>query len=125
MESVLFDIFINMVIGYVIARLVIWLFVQRIEAKLNSELETLIDRMVDEVLILVTVEVDNNQYFCYNAITKDFVCQGYTLTEIADRFMTRYPDKKIALYNGDETALATLKQQMEQLRVENEAKPST
>ena len=125
MESVLFDIFINVVVGYAIARLVIWLFVQRLEAKLHSELETLVDRVVDGVLIPITVEVDNNQYFCYNAMTKDFVCQGYTLTEIADRFMARYPEKKIALYNGDETALATLKQQMEQLRVENEARSSS
>lgn len=125
MESVLFDIFINAVIGYVIARLVIWFFVQRMEAKLHTELETLVDRMVDEVLIPVTVEVDNNQYFCYNAITKDFVCQGYTLKEIADRFMARFPDKKIALYNGDETALATLKQQMEELRIDSGAKLPT
>ena len=115
MESVLFDIFINVAIGYVIARLVIWLFVQRLEAKLHSELETLVDRVVDGVLIPVTVEVDNNQYFCYNAMTKDFVCQGYTLTEIADRFMARYPDKKIALYNGDETAVRTLKEQLEKV----------
>ena len=125
MESALFDIVINIAIGYAIARLVIWYLEQRIRARLNNDLETLINRMADEVLIPVTVEVQDNQYFCYNAITKDFVCQGYTLTEIADRFMTRFPGKKIALYDGDETALATLKQQMEELKIESGIKTST
>lgn len=119
MESGLFDIVINVAIGYVIARLVIWFIERRVKARFDNELETLVNRMVDEVLIPVTVEVDNNQYFCYNAITKDFVCQGHSVTEIADRFMARYPDKKIAFYNGDETALATLKKQMEELKNEN------
>lgn len=125
MESALFDIVINIAIGYAIARFIIWLLERRIKARFNNDLETLVNRMVDEVLIPVTVEVQDNQYFCYNAITKDFVCQGYNLTEIADRFLARYPGKKIALFDGDETALATLKRQMEELRVENGMKSST
>lgn len=119
MESTLFDILINAVIGYVIVRAVLWFVERHLEEKLQSEIEVLVNRVVDEVLIPVTVEVTDNQYFCYNAMTQDFVCQGYNLKEIADRFITRYPDKKIALYNGDQTALTTLKKQMEELKNEN------
>lgn len=62
-------------------------------------------------LILLTVEVDHNQYLCYNAVTQEFVCQGVDITEIAQRFSARFPDKTVAIFNGDTTAVATLKQQ--------------
>ena len=62
-------------------------------------------------LILLTVEVDQNQYLCYNAVTQEFVCQGVDITEIAHRFRDRFPDKKVAIFNGDTAAVATLKQQ--------------
>lgn len=74
----------------------------------------------EEKLIALTVEVDNNQYFCYNSITKDFVCQGSDLKEIRERFRARYPDKDAAIYDGDETAVAVLKSQLKELKKQNE-----
>ena len=62
-------------------------------------------------LILLTVEVDHNQYLCYNAVTQEFVCQGADVTEIAQRFRARFPDKTVAIFNGDTDAVATLRQQ--------------
>jgi hypothetical protein len=73
-----------------------------------------------ERLIALTVEVDNNQYFCYNSITNDFVCQGSDLKEIRERFRERYPDKDAAIYDGDESAVATLKLQLKDLKKQNE-----
>ena len=61
------------------------------------------------------MEIDNNQYFCYNALTKDFVCQGYSLKEIIERFRLRFPNKAAAIYDGDEIAVRTLRNQMEEL----------
>ena len=68
-----------------------------------------------EQLIPLTVEVDQNQYFCYNSITKAFVCQGHSLKEIIERFRLRFPHKAAAIYDGDETAVRTLRNQMEEL----------
>jgi hypothetical protein len=68
-----------------------------------------------EQLIPLTVEVDQDQYFCYNSITKAFVCQGYSLKEIVERFKQLYPDKAAAIYDGDETAVRTLKLQLKDL----------
>jgi len=62
-------------------------------------------------LVLLTVEVDCDQYLCYNAVTQEFVCQGADITEIAHRFRDRFPDKMVAIFNGDTAAVATLKQQ--------------
>jgi hypothetical protein len=119
MESVLLDILISCVIGYTIARIVLWVVVKRMEAQLEAELNTLVDRIVDDLLVLATVEVDGNQYLCYNAKTNEFICQGVDLKEIAANFVTRFPAKKLAIHNGDATAVETLKKQMEELKNEN------
>jgi hypothetical protein len=119
MELMLVDILFNIVLGYVLARLVFWMFVKHMEAKMEAELHTLVDRIVDDLLVLATVEVDGNQYLCYNSNTNEFLCQGIDLREIATNFAARFPAKKLAIYDGDATAVDTLKKQMEELKNEN------
>ena len=80
------------------------------QAKLQPVLDYA-QRAATGELILLTVEVDHNQYLCYNAVTQEFVCQGADVTEIAQRFRARFPDKTVAIFNGDTTAVATLQQQ--------------
>ena len=80
----------------------------------QTELQPVLDyaqRAATGELILLTVEVDHNQYLCYNAVTKEFVCQGADVTEIVQRFRDRFPDKTVTIFNGDDTAVATLQQQ--------------
>lgn len=89
---------------------------RHIEQSMESELTGVGQALDEERLIALTVEVDQNQYFCYNSITKDFVCQGSDLTEIRERFRARYPDKDAAIYDGDKTAVATLKSQLKDLK---------
>jgi hypothetical protein len=84
--------------------------------RMSDELTTVGQALDQERLIALTVEVDDNQYFCYNSITKDFVCQGRDLKEIRERFRERYPDKDAAIYDGDKTAVATLKSQLKDLK---------
>jgi hypothetical protein len=111
-------------IGWVITNLVLSLlaFLLRwhVEQSMESELTGVGQALDEERLIALTVEQDNDQYFCYNSITKDFVCQGSDLTEIRERFRARYPDKDAAIYDGDKTAVATLKSQLKELKKQNE-----
>ena len=101
------------IVVYIGTRLALdWLF-NRLTRQLRADIEEFADRLATGKLIPVTVEVDQDQYFCYNALTKDFVCQGFTLAEIAERFMARFPESKLAIYNGDETAVRVLKSQLE------------
>jgi len=72
-----------------------------------------VDRAITGDLVLLTVEVDHNQYLCYNAVTQEFVCQGANLTQIAQSFRARFPDKTVAIFNGDTTAVSALKLQFE------------
>jgi hypothetical protein len=111
-------------IGWVITNLVLsllaFLLRRHIEQSMEQELVGVGQALDEERLIALTVEIDQNQYFCYNSITKDFVCQGSDLTEIRRRFRERYPDKDAAIYDGDRTAVAALKSQLEDLKKQNE-----
>jgi hypothetical protein len=111
-------------IGWVITNLVLslleFLLRRHLERSMESELTGVGHALDEERLIALTVEVDQNQYFCYNSITKDFVCQGSDLKEIRERFRARYPDKDAAIYDGDESAVATLKSQLKELKKQNE-----
>ena len=111
-------------IGWLISSIalsVLEFFLRRhLERSMESELTGVGQALDEERLIALTVEVDNNEYFCYNSITKDFVCQGSDLKEIRERFRVRYPDKDAAIYDGDETAVATLKSQLKELKKQNE-----
>jgi len=111
-------------IGWLITNLVLsllaFLLRRHIEQSMESELTGVGQALDEERLIALTVEVDNNQYFCYNSITNDFVCQGRNLKEIRERFRARYPDKDAAIYDGDKTAVATLKSQLKDLKKQNE-----
>ena len=102
-------------VGVILFLLFVWAVARRLRVQFESELEITMKNLAHERLIALTVEIDNNQYFCYNALTKDFVCQGYSLKEIIERFRLRYPNKAAAIYDGDETAVQTLRSQMKEL----------
>ena len=107
------------VINIIFGLLKAWLM-YKFEQHIGKELTSVGHTLDEQRLIALTVEQDNDQYFCYNSITKDFVCQGSDLTEIRKRFRERYPDKDAAIYNGDQTAVAALKSQLEELKKQNE-----
>ena len=45
---------------------------------------------------------------------------GRILKEIRERFKLRFPDKDAAIYDGDKTAVATLRAQLKELKEKNE-----
>jgi hypothetical protein len=115
LETIIAAMFTGVGFGVIVFLLFVWIISRRIQFRVDSELGATIEKLAQDRLIALTVEIDNNQYFCYNALTKDFVCQGYSLKEIIERFRLRYPNKAAAIYDGDETAVKTLRNQMEEL----------
>jgi uncharacterized protein (DUF58 family) len=124
MEQII-EIVIWFAISYMLVRVLTTWLLNRLTREIRAEIQEYADRLDSGQLIPVTVEVDQAQYFCYNAITKDFVCQGHTLKEIAERFSLRFPESKLAIYNGDETAVKVLKEQLETLGTTNSIKLPT
>ena len=100
-----------MILIHVGLNLMTWM----IKRRTDSNLEEVSNDLELERLIPLTVEVVDNQYFCYNSITQDFVCQGTDLVSIVRKFKQRYPDKAAAIFDGDDTAVRTLKSQLKEL----------
>jgi hypothetical protein len=107
---------LNFILDLVFWGIVSWfVFTWAVSRYLERQIGSVVQALDQERLIPLTVEVDLDQYFCYNSITKAFVCQGRNLKEIVERFQQRYPDKSAAIYDGDETAVRTLKHQLKEL----------
>jgi hypothetical protein len=115
LETIITAMFTGVGFGVILFLIFVWAVSRRIRIQFESELTTTMKNLAHERLIALTVEIDNNQYFCYNALTKDFVCQGYSLKEIRERFRLRYPHKAAAIYDGDEVAVQTLRNQMKDI----------
>ena len=109
--------FVNFILNVMFFGALTWfVFTWTVSRYLEShQVGSVVRDLDEERLIPLTVEVDLDQYFCYNSITKAFVCQGRNLKEIVERFRQRYPDKAAAIYDGDETAVRTLKSQLKEL----------
>ena len=90
----------------------------RIKARMVEEVSEIAQDLEAEKLIALTVEVDGDQFLCYNAQTMSFVCQGRDLKEIRERFRERFPSKSAAIYNGDESAVKVLRTQLKELNKE-------
>ena len=109
------EFFVNGVVIMILIHVGLNLIAWMVKRRVDSDLEEVSNDLELERLIPLTVEVVDNQYFCYNSITQDFVCQGVNLVEIVKRFKQRYPEKSAAIYDGDETAVRTLKSQLKEL----------
>ena len=112
----IWDFLGGLVVGAVIAG--VWMF-YRINAlvdKITQELEDMDDQLPDAV-IHVSVEADNNMLYCYSREDKQFICQGRTLKDIEQAFLSRFPDKLCVISEGDQELL-------KQLHAENENKSS-
>lgn len=92
-----------------------WLALRRASQKIQAELEKGLLQIDQDRLVLLRVEVNNDQFLCYNLQTKDFVCQGSNMGEIRQRFKQRFPHKNAAICDGDETAIRMLNTQIEEL----------
>ena len=115
LETIVAAMFTGLGVGVILFLLFVWAVARRLRVQFESDIESTMEKLAQERLIALTVEIDNNQYFCYNAITKDFVCQGHSLNEIRERFRLRYPNKAAAIYDGDEIAVKTLRSQLKDM----------
>jgi hypothetical protein len=63
---------------------------------------------IESEFVILEMEQDNGQYFCYNHRNKKFVCQGRDLEEVSANFRIRYPDKRGLIFQENATELSEL-----------------
>lgn len=124
------ELFLAFIAGMGVAVWIMAIFVRRWVDRLREVLEKALaeeagqtttsmakdEAIASEKIIPLTVEVENNLYYCYNSNTNQFVCQGADVKEITTQFQQRFPGLNAFFNSGDETALATLRQQLKDHR---------
>lgn len=122
----LVDLILAFVAGMIAATWIIATVVRRWAERLRKMLEEAMAEetntnapekiKIDDKIIPLTVEFDNNLYYCYNSNTNQFVCQGSDVKEITEKFQQRFPGLNAFFNSGDEQALKTLRQQLKENR---------
>lgn len=115
------DIMIIAGVIMLVGMLVFWYLLTRINARLEAQVSELL-KQAQELIVPLEVEVDNNQYFIYNATDKSFICQGATAQQILDGFKERYPNKNGFFAAGDQRAIEYLTEEI--VRLKNETSSS-
>ena len=88
-------------VAYVVIQIVLNYFALR---ALRDE----IGQHLDSRTIPVTVEFDNNQYYCYNKQNKEFMAQGATYDEIKKRLQARFSNCVVYIDGGDPAVIDKL-----------------
>ena len=107
MEFNIGDIVIGMGLGVVLTIVAFNWAMNRIIRRVESELEESTDNAIG-----MRIEVDQNIIYCYNSETNQFLCQGRTLTEIADAFVKRFPNAKGYVDGGDPKVIEQWKKEL-------------
>ena len=94
---------INFAVVYFLVRIVFRLIAQRLEKQIVH-----VEHAVQSEYVILDLEHTDNQYFCYDIRTKDFVCQGQDMVEVARNFRQRYPARRGVIYNTDTNAMTEL-----------------
>ena len=124
--------FVDLIIAFVLGALAATTLLAWLIQRWANNIKSLIEEALKEVeepkeddiktrvdagrVILLEVEVANNQFFCYNSKTNQFVCQGRDVKEIIENFKQRFPGLNAILHTGNEEALKTLRQQLKETR---------
>jgi len=70
-----------------------------------------IEQHLESRMVPVTVEFDNNQYYCYNKQNKEFMAQGATYDEIKKRLQVRFANCVVYIDGGDPAVIDRLLRQ--------------
>lgn len=70
----------------------------------QTEAREFVDKLVNQKMILLEIEAVDDQFLCYNALTKEFVCMGRNMDEVVNRFQQRYPNKSAGIVKDDPVA---------------------
>lgn len=114
------DYIIGFIFGMLFTAYMVYLIYKYMERRVMAEL---VGRGVAEKLeaaesntITATVEVADNQYFCYNKLNSEFLCHGTTLAELVSRFRDRFPNHNVTLESEDRAITEELYQQYQQTK---------
>ena len=100
--DMLFTLLVAFLAGAIAASALIRWAANRFIDRLLAEIEKEAPPQILETRL--EIEVVDNQVLCYNADTKEYICQGQTLAQVINNFKQRFPvagDIKLVPANDD------------------------
>jgi len=112
------DYIIGFVVGMVFTAYAVYLIFKYMERRVMAELvgQSVAEKLeaAESNTIVATVEMADNQYFCYNKLNSEFLCYGATLLDLVARFRDRFPNHNVTLESDDKAIAEELRRQYQQ-----------
>ena len=93
--------FVGKLLFFVVQQYMVFRLMTQIHQLQSAESET-------PEVVLLNIEKFQDQYYCYNTTTGEFVCQGKSIPELDEQFHSRYPGMKALISSADSTAVRSL-----------------
>ena len=100
--------FVGKLLFFVVQQYTVYRLMTQIHLELDSE---------TPAVMLLNIEKFQDQYYCYNTTSGEFVCQGKSIPELDQQFHSRYPGMKALISSADSTAVRSLCSEPEILKV--------
>ena len=104
MIDFIIPVFVCVVLGVMILQAINIYRAWREFNETDHEVEEFVDKLDNQKIIILEVEAVDGQFMCYNILTKEFVCMGRNMAEVAERFQQRYPGKEAGIVKEDPVA---------------------
>jgi hypothetical protein len=104
MIDFIIPVFVGVVLGVMILQAINIYRAWREFNETDHEVEEFVDKLDNQKIIILEVEAVDGQFMCYNILTKEFVCMGRNMAEVAERFQQRYPGKEAGIVKEDPVA---------------------
>lgn len=110
------------VVIYFVGKLLFFVVQQYIVYRLLTQLQQHQQPPVDQLpaepdVMLLNVEKIQDQYYCYDTTTGEFVCQGKSIPELDQQFHSRYPEMTALISSVDSDTVRSLSAEPEILKV--------
>jgi len=93
--------FVGKLLFFVVQQYIVYRLAMQFQHLQSAESET-------PEVVLLNIEKFQDQYYCYNTTTGEFVCQGKSIPELDQQFHSRYPGMKALISSADATAVRSL-----------------
>ena len=93
---------------YFVGKLLFFVVQQYTVYRLMTQLRSADPESETTDVMLLNIEKFQDQYYCYNTTSGEFVCQGKSIPELDEQFHSRYPGMKALISSADSTAVRSL-----------------
>jgi hypothetical protein len=104
----MFDFVLDFAVFLLVLGLIYLAFLAVLICFYRQEVTDQMEQHLESIMLPVTVEFDNNQFYCYNKQSQEFMAQGATYDEIKNALQARFSHYILYVEGGDPEVLYKL-----------------